>query len=148
MSKCMKCGRPVIEGVSVCRACNPANLPTPAPRQAHGVLAAIIGVTALVMALASVLLFGGDAANPDLEVQGLRLANQTPTNRTYQITVENNGSTDAKVFCRLVAVNEAGATIATGRGEIEERIAPGGSGIVEVTLETAVEPAEVDPECR
>ncbi|MCC7077748.1 MAG: DUF4307 domain-containing protein [Acidimicrobiia bacterium] len=147
MAKCMKCGRPVQEGVSICRTCNPGHLPTPAPRQVHGVLAVTLIVAAVVMGLVSMWLFGEDSGNSDLEVTGLRLAMQTPTSRTYEITVSNSGETDAHIFCRLVAVDENGATLVTGRGEAERDIPAGGSGAVEVTLETAVEPTEVNPEC-
>lgn len=52
---CVRCGKAVPYGESVCRECNPARLPTPSPAQYHAtvfltiiVVLAIIAVVVLV----------------------------------------------------------------------------------------------------
>jgi hypothetical protein len=52
--RCVRCGTTVPWGRSVCRRCNPADLPAPSPSQYHAfvflsVIAAVIVMTVLVM---------------------------------------------------------------------------------------------------
>lgn len=52
---CMRCGKGVPYGESVCRDCNPARLPTPSPSQYHGTvfltILAVLAIIALVVLL-------------------------------------------------------------------------------------------------
>ena len=52
---CLRCGKGVPYGESVCRDCNPARLPTPSPSQYHGtvflIVFAVLGIIALVLLL-------------------------------------------------------------------------------------------------
>ena len=53
--RCMRCGIALPPGMSVCRRCNPAGLPTPSPSQYHAtvflsVLGAILVLVALLLA--------------------------------------------------------------------------------------------------
>jgi hypothetical protein len=55
--RCMRCGKVVPWGRSVCRDCNPADLPSPSPTQFHAtVFLAVLGV---MVVLAAVLLLRG-----------------------------------------------------------------------------------------
>lgn len=52
---CMRCGKGVRYGESVCRDCNPAHLPTPSPAQYHGtVFFSIILALAIIALIALV----------------------------------------------------------------------------------------------
>jgi hypothetical protein len=51
--RCIRCGGPVAEGVSVCARCNPAHLPSPSPSQYHATVFLVVLVT---MVLAAALL--------------------------------------------------------------------------------------------
>lgn len=52
---CIRCGKGVPYGESVCRECNPARLPTPSPAQYHGTvflsILLVLGIIALVLLL-------------------------------------------------------------------------------------------------
>lgn len=52
---CLRCGKGVPYGESVCRECNPAHLPTPSPSQYHGTvflsILLALGVIALIVLL-------------------------------------------------------------------------------------------------
>lgn len=53
---CVRCGKAVPYGNSVCRDCNPARLPTPSPSQYHGTvflsILIALGIIALIILLA------------------------------------------------------------------------------------------------
>lgn len=54
--QCLRCGKTVMYGRSVCRECNPAGLPEPSPAQYHAtVFAAVLVTLALLGVLAFVL---------------------------------------------------------------------------------------------
>jgi uncharacterized OB-fold protein len=54
--QCLRCGKTVMYGRSVCRQCNPAGLPEPSPAQYHAtVFAAVLVTLALLGVLALVL---------------------------------------------------------------------------------------------
>jgi hypothetical protein len=47
--RCVRCGQRVPWGRSVCRPCNPADLPSPSPSQYHAtVFLTVLGVVALM----------------------------------------------------------------------------------------------------
>ena len=47
--RCLRCGERVPSGHSVCRSCNPADLPAPSPAQYHGmVFLTVLGTMALM----------------------------------------------------------------------------------------------------
>jgi hypothetical protein len=52
---CMRCGKGVPYGESVCRECNPAGLPSPSPAQYHATVflsvLIVLGVIALIVLL-------------------------------------------------------------------------------------------------
>ena len=55
--RCMRCGKVVPWGRSVCRDCNPADLPSPSPTQFHAT--GFLAVLAVMVALALVALLRG-----------------------------------------------------------------------------------------
>jgi hypothetical protein len=55
--RCMRCGKVVPWGRSVCRDCNPADLPSPSPTQFHATV--FLAVLAVMVALALVALVRG-----------------------------------------------------------------------------------------
>jgi hypothetical protein len=55
--RCMRCGKVVPWGRSVCRDCNPADLPSPSPTQFHATV--FLTVLAVMVALALVALLRG-----------------------------------------------------------------------------------------
>jgi hypothetical protein len=53
--RCLRCGKVVPWGSSVCHDCNPANLPSPSPTQLHAtVFLAVLGIM-IVLALVALL---------------------------------------------------------------------------------------------
>ena len=52
--RCMRCGKVVPWGRSVCRDCNPADLPSPSPTQFHATV--FLAVLAVMVVLAMVAL--------------------------------------------------------------------------------------------
>jgi predicted nucleic acid-binding Zn ribbon protein len=52
--RCLRCGKVVTWGQSVCRECNPAGLPAPSRTQYHAtvLLSVIVAIVILMMALA------------------------------------------------------------------------------------------------
>ena len=49
--RCVRCGSPVPWGVSVCRACNPAGLPSPSRSQYHATVFVVVLITLAVVAV-------------------------------------------------------------------------------------------------
>ncbi len=52
--RCIRCGKVVPWGRSVCRECNPADLPSPSPTQLHATV--FIAVLAAMLVLAVIVL--------------------------------------------------------------------------------------------
>ena len=48
---CVRCGKGVPYGESVCRECNPARLPTPSPAQYHGTVFLAVLIALAVIAI-------------------------------------------------------------------------------------------------
>ncbi|HET6876162.1 MAG TPA: hypothetical protein VFH38_01385 [Jatrophihabitans sp.] len=48
---CVRCGKGVPYGESVCRECNPARLPTPSPAQYHGTVFLTVLLVLAIIAL-------------------------------------------------------------------------------------------------
>jgi hypothetical protein len=55
--RCIRCGRPVADGVAVCHRCNPAGLPAPSPTQYHATVFVVVLLT-IVVALAWLIVRG------------------------------------------------------------------------------------------
>jgi hypothetical protein len=55
--RCLRCGKVVPWGRSVCRDCNPADLPSPSPTQLHATV--FLAVLTAMLLLAVVLLVRG-----------------------------------------------------------------------------------------
>jgi len=47
--QCLRCGKTVMYGRSVCRDCNPAGLPEPSPAQYHATVFAAILLTLVLL---------------------------------------------------------------------------------------------------
>lgn len=54
--QCVRCGKAIGWGQSVCRECNPAGLPEPSPAQYHATVFAAILVTLTVLAVLAFVL--------------------------------------------------------------------------------------------
>ena len=48
--RCIRCRGPVGEGASVCRSCNPADLPSPSPTQYHATVFIVVLATLVIVA--------------------------------------------------------------------------------------------------
>ncbi len=55
--RCIRCGGPVAEGVSVCARCNPGRLPAPSPSQYHATVFLVVLAT-MVLATAVLIVRG------------------------------------------------------------------------------------------
>ncbi|HZC98711.1 MAG TPA: hypothetical protein VFA46_00470 [Actinomycetes bacterium] len=55
--RCVRCGKVVPWNHSVCRDCNPANLPSPSPTQYHATV--FLAILAVMVTLAVVVLLRG-----------------------------------------------------------------------------------------
>ena len=47
--RCIRCGDPIADEVTVCRRCNPAGLPAPSSTQYHATVFVVVLVTMAVM---------------------------------------------------------------------------------------------------
>ncbi len=54
--ECIRCGKPVGWGRSVCNDCNPAGLPEPSPAQYHATVFLSVLVALIVLGVVAVLL--------------------------------------------------------------------------------------------
>jgi hypothetical protein len=53
--RCIRCGKVIPWGRSVCRDCNPADLPSPSPTQLHATVFITILAAMLVLAVVALL---------------------------------------------------------------------------------------------
>jgi uncharacterized OB-fold protein len=54
--QCVRCGKTVMYGRSVCRECNPAGLPEPSPAQYHATVFAAVLVALVVLGVVAFIL--------------------------------------------------------------------------------------------
>lgn len=54
--QCLRCGKTVMYGRSVCKECNPAGLPEPSPAQYHAIVFAAVLVTLAVLGVLAFVL--------------------------------------------------------------------------------------------
>lgn len=130
--RCIKCGREIDPGETICEVCNRAGMATPSASQYHGtVVVAIVAAVAALAIAASLSLRGvGPYA---AEVRSV--ADVQPLGYEVTYTVTNEGSNPGRAKCQLVAmgaegqrlraVNAITAPIAGGATSAQSRTIPG-----------------------
>jgi hypothetical protein len=109
-ARCIKCGREVEPGESVCEVCNRAGMTTPSATQYHGTVAAaiVLGVVGLAVAASLSLRGVGPYA---AEVRGVAPAEPVGYSITYAVT--NEGTKSGRAKCQLVALGASGERLRT-----------------------------------
>ncbi len=145
--KCLRCKRPVVEGVSICGACNQAGLPTPSASQFHGTLAVILIVLVLGAALIAPRVLGGPSGQSGFKAQVVDQFKQSPDALTAVVQVQNSGNNSAHGNCRVIAESESGGVLATAQVPTPE-IGPGEIVPVQAQLNTSEIPKSMRATCR
>jgi hypothetical protein len=96
--RCLRCGRPVAAGVSLCRFDNPGGIRSPSATQVHGTILVGVIVGFIVFALAARFAVAG--AGP-FDVTVLRSASQGDGGVAFTVRVANRGERPAASTCRI-----------------------------------------------
>ncbi len=96
--RCVRCGRPVPAGVSLCKADNPARIASPSATQAHGTI--LIGViVGFVLFAFAARLATGTGGPFEASIQGR--ASRADGGAEVVIRVVNSGESAATATCRV-----------------------------------------------
>ena len=95
---CMRCGRPVPVGVSLCERDNPARIKSPSSTQVHGTI--LIGVIVGFVGLLLLLRFISAGAGPFPATVG-GVATRADGGLDVAVTVVNTGSRASGASCRV-----------------------------------------------
>jgi hypothetical protein len=118
-ARCIKCGREVEPGESVCEICNRAGMTAPSATQYHGTVAAAIVIAVIGLAVAASLSLRGVGPYA-AEIRGVAPAD--PAGYAITFLVTNEGTQSGRAKCQLVALGASGErlrTLATLTGPIE-----------------------------
>jgi hypothetical protein len=142
--RCIKCGREVAAGETICEVCNRAGMATPSATQYHGTVVVAIVVAVVGLALAASLSLRG-VGPYEAEVRDVVPAADLGQDITYAVT--NEGTRPGRAKCQLVARNAEGRQIQT-RNTLTSQI-PGGETVqlTETIPGLAEEPAVVTITC-
>jgi hypothetical protein len=97
MHGCVRCGAPILISESMCEACNPLGLSSPAASQAHGIAIAGIALAVVIMAIVARLAIAGvgpftsSVAGVTADPGGLRVS----------VTLTNAGGRAGSTTCRI-----------------------------------------------
>ena len=142
--RCIKCGREVALGETVCGICNRAGMATPSATQYHGtvVVAIVLAVAGLAFA-ASLSLQGVGPYRA--EVRAVAPAADLGHDVTYEVT--NEGTRAGRAKCQLVALDTDGRAL-RARNTLTTQI-PGGATVelTETIPGLTEEPAAVTIGC-
>jgi predicted nucleic acid-binding Zn ribbon protein len=97
---CLKCGRPVPLGVSLCEQDNPGRIKSPSATQVHGTI--VIGVLAGFLLLLLVFRLGSGGAGP-FSASVVGFAPRTDGSLSVVVRVTNSGTRAAGASCRISA---------------------------------------------
>lgn len=98
MGQCIRCGRPVAPGVSMCEFDNPARIASPSPTQAHGTI--LIGVIVGFVVFAIAARFATGTGGPfEATIQGR--ATRSDGSAELVVRIVNSGKSDAPATCRI-----------------------------------------------
>jgi hypothetical protein len=127
--RCLKCGRPIDPGETMCEVCNRAGMVAPAATQMHGTLAVAIIGSVIGLGVLAALLLGGVGPFP-AEVTAVTPVADTAVQATVEL--RNEGSRAGRARCQLTAVDAEGTTLSQV-SVVSTEIAPGASA--ELTAE-------------
>jgi hypothetical protein len=108
--RCIKCGREVEPGESLCEICNRAGMSTPSTTQYHGTVAAAIVIAVVALAVAASLSLRGVGPYA-AEVRAVAPADPVGYAITYAVT--NEGTKSGRAKCQLVALGASGERLRT-----------------------------------
>lgn len=97
---CIKCGRPVPLGVSLCEQDNPGGIKSPSSTQVHGTI--VIGVLAGFLLVALLFRFGSNGVGPFTSTLA-GVATRPDGGLDVVVTVANEGSRASGASCRISA---------------------------------------------
>jgi hypothetical protein len=141
---CIKCGREVAPGETVCEICNRAGMATPSATQYHGTVAVAIVLAVAGLAFAASLSLRG-VGPYDAEVRGVAPAVDLGHEITYAVT--NEGTRPGRAKCQLVARDADGRALRV-RNTVTSQVAGGATvELTEMIPGLADEPAEVTVTC-
>ena len=99
--RCIKCGREIDLGESLCPICNRAGMTTPSASQYHGTVAAAIVLAVIGLAVAASLSLRGVGPYA-AEVRAVTPAEPVGYAITYAVT--NEGTRPGRAKCQLIAL--------------------------------------------
>jgi hypothetical protein len=142
--RCIKCGREVAVGETVCDVCNRAGMATPSATQYHGTVVVAIVLAVVGLALAASLSLRGVGPYA-AEVREVAPAAELGHEITYAVT--NEGTRPGRAKCQLVARGADGREL-RARNTLTSQI-PGGETVqlTETIPGLAEEPATVTITC-
>ena len=118
--RCIKCGREIADGETICEVCNRAGMATPSATQYHGTVVAAILLAVVGLAVAASLSMRG-VGPYSAEIRSIEAAELG-----YSITyaVRNEGTKPGRAKCLIVAMDAEGDQLRS-RNTVTEQI-PGG----------------------
>jgi hypothetical protein len=142
--RCIKCGREIDPGQSLCETCNRAGMIAPSASQYHGTVAAAIVLAVIGLAVAASLSLRGIGPYA-AEVRSVAPAEPQGYAITYAVT--NEGTKAGRAKCQLVALSASGERLRT-RSTLTTQIQGGATAEQVETIPGLVdEPAEVTVSC-
>ena len=140
---CIKCGRPIATGESLCATCNRAAMATPSATQYHGTIAVAIVVGVVLLALAA-----GGATRGVGPYRASMVGYADSPSGGLDVTVElvNDGTRAGRAKCQLVAVDSTGRRLAT-HSSVSPSVDGGATVIFTERLAVDRSPAEVRVSC-
>jgi len=142
--RCIKCGREIDLGESLCPICNRAGMTTPSASQYHGTVAAAIVLAVIGLAVAASLSLRG-VGPYGAEVRAVTPAEPVGYAITYAVT--NEGTRPGRAKCQLIALGASGERLRV-QSTLTARIDGGATTEQTETIPgLADEPAEVTVSC-
>jgi hypothetical protein len=131
---CLRCGRPIPIGDSLCELCNPLGLKQPAATQVHAIAAG--GVVFFVVVLALLAQVGLSGVGPfSGRIMGVEARDD---GLAVSISVTNGGTKGAATTCRVIDAER----IAGGPGQvIQTPVIPAGDSLTFTATVSAFGPA-------
>ncbi len=109
-ARCIKCGREIAAGETLCEVCNRAGMSPPSATQYHGTVAAAIVLAVVGLAVAASLSLRGVGPFA-AEIRTVVPADPVGFAITYAVT--NEGTKEGRAKCQLVALGVSGERLRT-----------------------------------
>ena len=141
--RCIKCGREIATGETICEVCNRAGMATPSASQYHGTVVAAILLAVVGLAVAASLSQRG------VGPYSAEVVSIDPADPGHSITyaVRNEGTKAGRAKCLIIAVGPDGEELRT-RNTVTEQIPGGETGEqTEIIPGLDVEPASASVTC-